>query len=227
MVSKDGKIRLSPSALNVFLECPKCFWLDQKENIHRPRGIFPSLPGGMDLVIKDYFDKYREVGKMPPEVDGKIDAELFADIELLNKWRNWRTGLTWSDPESGATLSGALDDLGINSKKLFIPLDYKTRGFPPKEGGESFYQNQLNCYGLLLRENNMKPDNYAYLIYYFPSVVSENGMVKFEVVPKRVTIDPNEAVRVLREAVEVIKGPMPKTHGECEYCGWGREFLRD
>jgi len=48
--SKDGVIRLSPSTLNVFLECKKCFWLAQVKDIHRPRGIFPSLPGGMDFL---------------------------------------------------------------------------------------------------------------------------------------------------------------------------------
>ena len=150
MKTKDGMIRLSPSTLNVFLECPKCFWLEHVKDIHRPRGIFPSLPGGMDLLIKKYFDRYRNVGKLPPELDGKLDgAELFADQELLNKWRNWRNALAYQDPESGATLSGMLDDLGLQpDKRLFVPLDYKTRGFDVKEGGENFYKNQLNCYGL-------------------------------------------------------------------------------
>src|SRR3989338_5991585 len=128
MPIKDGKIRLSPSTLNVFLECPKCFWLGQAKEIHRPRGIFPSLPGGMDLLIKKYFDKYRAIEKLPPEIDGKIDCELFLDQELLNKWRSWRSALVYEDPESGAVLSGMLDDLGVKGRQ-FVPLDYKTRGY--------------------------------------------------------------------------------------------------
>lgn len=213
--------------MNVFLECAKCFWLEQKEGIHRPRGIFPSLPGGMDGLIKTYFDKFREVGKMPPEIDGKIEAKLFADPELLNKWRNWRTGLSWADPESGAVLGGAIDDLGVNDKKLYVPLDYKTRGYDVKEGGESFYQNQLNCYALLLRENGMPPADYSYLIYYIPKELGENGMTRFAVVPKKVAIHPDDALKVFRDAVKLLSGPIPKTHGECEYCGWGRDYLRE
>ena len=124
----------------------------------------------MDFVYcKKYFDKYRNVGKLPPELVGKLDGvELFPDNELLNKWRNWRSALVYEDPESGAVLSGMLDDLGVSGEgmfKEFVPLDYKTRGFDVKEGGESFYQNQLNCYGLLLRENGMKQAGHAYILY--------------------------------------------------------------
>ncbi len=221
---KDGKIRLSPSTLNVFLECQKCFWLDQVKGIHRPRGIFPSLPGGMDGLIKKYFDKYRALGKLPPELEGKLDGvELFADGALLNKWRNWRSALVYEDPETGAVLSGMLDDLGVKDRE-FVPLDYKTRGYDVKEGGENYYKNQLNCYGLMLRENQMPPAGYAFLLYYIPKEVAEGGMTRFDVVPKKVEINPDEALKVFRDAVALLQGPMPETHSECIYCAWGGTY---
>src|SRR3989344_3937655 len=71
LTTKGGTIRLSPSTgLNLFRDCPRCFWLHYNKNVHRPRGIFPSLPGGMDLVLKDYFDQFR--GSLPPELEGKV-----------------------------------------------------------------------------------------------------------------------------------------------------------
>lgn len=48
----DNTIKLSPSTISLFMECPRCFWLQFNKNIHRSRDIFPSLPGGMDGVIK-------------------------------------------------------------------------------------------------------------------------------------------------------------------------------
>ena len=53
---------LSPSQLGLFKECPRCFWMGKVKGIGRPRGIFPSLPGGMDNVIKPHFDRYRAAG---------------------------------------------------------------------------------------------------------------------------------------------------------------------
>ena len=80
------KIGLSPSALNLFLECPRCFWLDRNKRISRPRGIFPSLPGGMDTVIKSYFDTYRLKNELPPEIKDRVKGKLVSDIGRLNKW---------------------------------------------------------------------------------------------------------------------------------------------
>jgi len=53
-------IRLSPNSLNLFLECPNCFWLEKKMGIKRP----PSYPYGLNLAVdgllKDEFDDYRK-----------------------------------------------------------------------------------------------------------------------------------------------------------------------
>lgn len=221
------EIRVSPSSLNLFLECPRCFWLQMNEGIHRPRGIFPSLPGGMDSVIKVYFDKYREKGKLPPEIEGKLKGELVHDQTLLNRWRNWRTGLEYKDNGTGAVLFGALDDCLVHSTSSgqgeYMPLDYKTRGSAPKDGdSEKYYGNQLDCYALLLRENNYPVDEFGYLIYYYPKQVKENGVVFFDVKPIKLKIDPERAIKTIRDAVKLLSGPIPPRHSECEYCIWGR-----
>jgi len=70
---ENSKIRLSPSSLNLFLECPRCFWLDKNKGIKRPRGIFPSLPSGMDSVIKKYtvnIKSSEKIEKKPLEKEG-------------------------------------------------------------------------------------------------------------------------------------------------------------
>ncbi len=71
---KDTPIKLSPSTIGLFLECPYCFWLQFNKIIHGPRGIFPSLPSGMDTVIKRYYDIYREREALPPEIEGKVNG---------------------------------------------------------------------------------------------------------------------------------------------------------
>lgn len=226
-------IRLSPSTLSLYKECPRCFWLQLNQKIARPRGIFPSLPSGMDIVIKSYFDKYR--GALPPELLGKIDGILMDDMSLLNKWRNWRIGLTYHDKERDATLSGALDDCSmkkskseIRATKYYIPLDYKTRGFPPKEGAsEEYYQHQLDAYALLLAENGYKVFDYAYLIYYYPKEVKENGVVEFEVKPVKIQTDTERICKMFEEAVDLLKGELPAEHSSgsngsasCEFGFW-------
>jgi CRISPR/Cas system-associated exonuclease Cas4 (RecB family) len=226
MSTKDDKIRLSPSSLNLFLECPKCFWLEQREGIHRPAGPFPSLPGGMDIVIKKYFDRYRLKEKLPPEIEGKVEGKLFPDLEVLNQWRNWRTGLRFHDKDTEAILVGALDDCLIH-EGFYIPVDYKTRGFDLKEDSTQFYQNQLNCYSLLLESNKLPQLSFAYLIYFIPKEVKESGVVKFNIEVKKVKTDPEAALKVFHEAVALLKGTMPKSHSECKFCVWKDGLFND
>ena len=158
--------KLSPSKLNLFLDCPLCFYLQEKEGVKRPAGIFPSLPSGMDLVLKKYCDKFR--GDLPPELKGKVEGVLLPDKALIDKFRNWRT---FSFEEEDAMMYGAMDDC-LKHEEYIIPVDFKTRGFDLKEDTSDYYQNQLDCYCLLLDKNGYKTKGIAFLIYYLPEEVT-------------------------------------------------------
>ena len=212
-------IRISPTTgLNLFKQCPRCFWIHYNKEVKRPRGIFPSLPGGMDLVIKKYFDQYR--GELPPEIDGKVAGKLLPDLVLMEKWHNWRTGLEYCDKDLDATLFGALDDCLLDGD-CYIPLDYKTKGSSPKDGdSEKYYQTQLDAYSFLLNSNGYKTGDFAYLVYYYPDEVTKNGVVRFSVTPVKVETNLKRAEKTFRDAVGLLKGSMPKNDTGCEYCSW-------
>lgn len=220
------KIKLSPtSGLTLFLECPRCFWLRYNEGVHRPEAIFPSLPGGMDRIIKNYFDSFRQKNQLPPELEGKVEGKLLNDQALLDEWRNWRKGLSYEDQLLDATLTGALDDCLIDDG-YYIPLDYKTRGTAPKEGdSEEYYQTQLDTYVFLLKKKGYKVKELAYLIYYFPEGFVENHLVKFNVEVVRVETDSERCYKIFTDAVNCLKGPIPKSHTECRYCAWFTDLL--
>lgn len=141
-------IRISPTTgLNLFKNCPRCFWIHYNKEVKRPRGIFPSLPNGMDLVIKKYFDQYR--GKLPPELKGKVTGRLMPDLALMEKWRNWRTGFEYQDKKLGAVLFGALDDCLLDGGR-YIPLDYKTKGSAPNDAKPVFFHTIGSIMPLIL-----------------------------------------------------------------------------
>lgn len=216
-----GKIVLSPSALNLFLECAKCFWLEKNRGIHRPAGAFPSLPGGMDAVLKKYFDKFRSAGTLPPEIAGKLPGKLLDTKEFLSDWRNNRKGIRWFDEDLEAELMGALDDCLVIDD-CYVPVDYKTRGWAAKEDSHTYYQNQLNCYTFLLQKNGYKTKDFAYLLFYSPKEVLENGTVLFNVEPRKVEVSPEAAYKVFKSALKTLRGAQPAAHSDCKFCGWAR-----
>ncbi len=175
-------IKISPSGISLLLECPRCLWLHVNEDKKRPRGIYPSLPDGMDNVFKKYFDEYRRRGEMPPEIDGKVEGRLFDDEQRLRQWREFnfgRGGISAQIAEYDMTLNGAIDDLLVSPDGEFVPFDFKTRGYPVKEDTHEHYRTQLDLYALLFEKNNLPPASYGYLLFFWPQAY-EMGQASFK-----------------------------------------------
>ena len=210
--------RLSPSSLSLMRECPRCFWLTQHKVWSRPSGIFPSLPSGMDSVLKKHFDRFRDKGQLPPELKNteceKDGCKLFDDKEQLKIWRSNLHGITWAD-ENKNVLHGAVDNLLQKGKKLIV-LDYKTRGFELKEDTHEHYQDQLNIYNFLLRMNDYETEDYAFLLFYVPKEVKETGEVIFDTTLKKMEIDVQKAGELFEDAIRLLNGDCPKK--SCEWC---------
>lgn len=171
------------------------------------------------MVIKKYFDIYRRKNDLPPEIKGKVIGQLFADMAVLEKWRNWRNSdLCYEDKDLKAVLIGALDDCLTNDGR-YIPLDYKTRGSGLIEDPRKYYQNQLDCYCLMLEYSGFKTKGLAYLVYYWPEEVCQAGVVKFHVEPIKIETDIESAKKTINDAVKMLSLPMPQSSSNCEYCG--------
>ncbi len=219
---------LSPSKLSVIDACPRCFWDSYKddggkEKVPRPRGIFPSLPGGIDLRLKEYFDHYR--GSMPPELIGALPGRLFSDIESLAKWRHWRTGLTVVDSRKDFKLIGAIDDC-LEDGALLTVLDYKTKGSEPKTDGSEYYQTQLDCYDLMLQRNGHHTSGEAVLLYVWPTEVQNCTLFEFDFKVCKIPTSAKRAEEIIDKAIATLVGKRPPPSPTCEYCnyaiGWNR-----
>lgn len=215
--------KFSPSSLSLLKECPRCFWLHFNKGIKRPASIFPSLPSGMDKILKIHFDNFRDKGVLPPEL-AQLNGEvrLFNDVELLKVWRNNLKGIQWTD-EIGNLIRGAIDNL-LQKQNRLIVLDYKTRGFPLKEDTANHYQDALNIYNFLLRKNEYETEDYSYLLFYHPEKVNENGDVIFNTDLIKMNISISNAERIINEALNILSGEMPNAHEDCSFCSF-RAYL--
>ena len=209
--------KLSPSALSLMRECPRCFWLAQHKVWKRPSGIFPSLPSGMDKILKEHFDKFRDKKELPPELcnNGEcINLKLFDDKEKLKIWRNNFKGISFTDSK-GNELHGAVDNILVKGKKLIV-LDYKTRGYALKEDTAEHYRQQLDIYNFLLRKNRYETEDYAFLLFYVPREVMATGEVLFDTSLIKTKIDVKSAEKVWKKAIELLNSDCPKE--SCEWC---------
>ena len=213
--------KLSPSSLSLMKDCPRCFWLDKHEVWHRPEGIFPSLPSGMDRILKNHFDAFMDKNKLPPELCGNghcIGLRLFginADEKgFLKIWRSNLKGIVFQDKE-GNILRGAIDNILVKGKKLIV-LDYKTRGYPCKEDTHEYYKNQLDIYNLLLQKNGFETEDFSFLLFYVPNKVLETGEVIFDTNLVKMPVDIKNAENIFNTALKLLNGPCPDER--CEWC---------
>ncbi len=214
--------KFSPSSLSLLKDCPRCFWLHFNKNIKRPDTIFPSLPSGMDKILKEHFDRFMKKGELPPELkelNGQV--KLFDNEELLKVWRSNFKGIPWTD-KKGNLIHGAIDNLLQKGKKLIV-LDYKTRGFPLKEDTHEHYQDQMDMYNFLLRKNGYETEEYTYLLFYHPHGVEESGHVCFNTDLVKIKVNIKNAENIFKRAIDVLEGKIPEAAEECGFCRWVKE----
>jgi len=216
--------KLSPSALNLMKECPRCFWLQQHKVWKRPQGPFPSLPSGMDRILKNHFDKFRDKNQLPPELcEGKnakecANMKLFKDKEKLKIWQSNFKGISYTD-KKGNELHGAVDNILVKEKKLVV-LDYKTRGYALKEDTAEHYRLQQNIYNLLLRKNGYETEDFFFLLFYVPKEVMASGEVIFDTELVKMKVDVKMAEKVWKKGLKLLGGGCPSE--SCEWCQGAR-----
>lgn len=218
------QINLSPSSLNLYYECPYCFWMEKKMGIRRPQPYPYALNAAVDYLLKEEFDKYRKKRELHPLlVANNIPAKLFPNQKLLDEWRDNFKGIRYYDAELDATLFGAVDDILEFSDGKLAVLDYKSTGSSAAKIYDRF-QLQLDVYTFLLEQNGYKTIRKGCLAFYI--VDKENGFndkLPFKKEIHIIDTDPTYVPKIFKEAVEYLRRDDPGQHRpECQYGAWYR-----
>jgi len=230
LMSKFGTLKISRSGLKLYLDCPRCFWLDVHHKVKRPPGYPFTLSIAVDYLVKKEFDTYREKGTLPPVlalsgVEGLKNAKLFDGPEL-SEWRNNFKGIAYFDEDLNAILYGAVDDvLEFKDGSLGV-IDYKSSGAKEITIYDD-YQKQMDVYNYILRQKGFETYPEAFFVFYKVIKEGETGFsnaLKFteEVRPVKVNMDwvgPTfeRAVELARSDISPVPGTNGK-NGHCDHC---------
>ena len=167
--SKDA-YKLSRSKVELFLNCPRCFYIDRCFLIRRPPSYPYTLNAAVDTLLKNEFDYFREKKTSHPYIQKiGINAIPFQH-KMLEKWRQNSIGVSYLHKETNFHLYGAVDDIWIDldTNKLIL-VDYKSTS---KRGNlnlnakwQDSYKRQIEFYQYLLRKNGFLVSSTAYFIY--------------------------------------------------------------
>lgn len=209
----DAKpLRLSAGNLAAVEGCPRCFWRD-RHGQGPPGTPFPGVVQQLDSVIKDYTRRFFGKSNLPPWLPG-LSGTL---LELRDQSET-------TDPGSGVTLTGRLDDLLQEPDGGYRIVDYKS-GKPGLEKARRYYQHQMDGYAYLAEAGGYRPVKDAVLVFFEPvkGEALDRGQVEFRITPQPLWTNPRRVPALLLQARELLEQPEPPRAGpECEWCGWTR-----
>ncbi|OGJ56960.1 hypothetical protein A3H22_04495 [Candidatus Peribacteria bacterium RIFCSPLOWO2_12_FULL_55_15] len=161
--------KLSRSKIELFLQCPRCFYLDRRLGIGRVPGPPFTLNNAVDHLLKKEFDIHRAKGKPHPLMRKyKIDAVPFAHDDL-DKWRTNFTGVQYLHKKTNFLVTGAVDDVWKGKDGKLIVVDYKATAIEKEisldDEWKQAYKRQMEIYQWLLRQRGFKVSRRGYFVY--------------------------------------------------------------
>jgi CRISPR/Cas system-associated exonuclease Cas4 (RecB family) len=219
--------RLSRSKIDLFLECPKCFYLDNKLGVARPPGFPFNLNAAVDKLLKKEFDIHRfDKTAHPLMKNYGIDAVPFAHKDL-DTWRDNFKGVQYFYEPTGMTISGAVDDIWINPAGELFVVDYKATSKESEVNldadWQKGYKRQMEVYQWLLRKNGFKVSNTGYFVYVNGRTDREafDGKLEFDV--KIIPYEGKDSW--IEKTIETIHkclldDRVPSPSKDCDYCAY-------
>jgi hypothetical protein len=229
MYNNNNLSKLSWSKINLFLQCERCFFKEQKFNIKRP-GLSPDffyLNNVVDELWKNEFDQYRNLKKPHPiMVNNKIDAIPFMH-KYLDQWRNYKAGgIKYTDEVNKLELSGVIDELWINEQNELILVDFKATAksskiiFSEKNKWSNVNERQISFYAFLFSNLGYKVSAISYFIYSSANIKSTfNQRLEFEssVIPYNIDCSwIGKTIYDIRICLD--SNSIPQAATDCQYC---------
>jgi hypothetical protein len=229
--------KVSRSKIELFTQCPRCFWLDARHKIKRPSGPPFNINKAIDELFKKEFDIHRAAGTPHPlQEKFNISAVPYLHDEI-NKWRHNFTGVGVLHEPTNLYVYGAVDDVWVNSEGELIVVDYKATAksapvtnLGPVGGWQDGYRRQMEVYQWLLRANGFNVSNTGYFVYATGDMNAEdfNDVIRFEthVFPH---VGSDEWVEpTLKKMKSTLEGDMPSVGvaamgGPCEFCEYAKK----
>lgn len=220
--------KLSRSKIDLFIECPRCFYIDNKLGIKRPSIPSFQINKAVDYQLKQEFDAHRAKGiQHPLQKKYGINARPVAH-EKIDQWRENFEGVQYFHEPTKMLITGAIDDLWINDIGEYIVVDYKAtaKNEPVKELNDEWhegYKKQMEIYQWLLRNNGLKVSDTGYFVY-CTGIFDQKAFdkkIEFDVVlipyiGNDKWVEPT--INKIKKCLD--NDEIPESGKRCQYCAW-------
>ena len=226
--ASDKPFPLSRSKLDLFLECPRCFYLDRRLGVGRPPGFPFNLNTAVDTLLKKEFDIHRASGSRHPLLEKYGVDAIPVDHAELGAWRENFKGIRFHHEPTNLIITGAIDDLWQDAHRRFIVVDYKATSKADQitaldQDWHIGYKRQMEIYQWLLRKRGLDVSPTGYFVYCNGRTDLEafDGRLEFDVTLIAYLGDDSWVERAIRDAHACLNAPgIPAAAERCDYCAY-------
>lgn len=228
--------QISRSKIELFLQCPRCFYMDCRLGLARPSTPPYTLNNAVDTLLKSEFDLLRKKGEKHELVTKYgIDAIPFKHKDLA-QWRGEVkvfVGALVLDEKSNLMINGLVDDLWQDSKGNVVIVDYKatstTKEISLNDEWKQSYKRQMEIYQWIFRKLGFKVSKTGYFVF----ANAKKNLPKFDgklefvmsIVPYEGNSDWVELTLLeIRKLLESDQIPSPAP--DCDYCAYKQKSVQ-
>jgi len=230
--------KLSRSKIELFLECPRCFYLDRRLGIGRPSGPSFSLNSAVDALLKKEFDAHRADKRTHFLMESYgLKAVPFSHPKM-NEWRDVFKGIQVLHLETNLLIYGAIDDIWIDEDNNLLIVDYKATSTEKEitldDKWKEIYKRQMEIYQWLAKNNNdfknYNISNIGYFVYCNGRKDRKafDGKLEFDIKLIPYKGDSRWVEEKIIKAKECLMGnKVPQMAEDCDFCRYREEVLKE
>ncbi len=226
--------KVSRSKIELYAQCPRCFWLDARLKIKRPSGPPFQINKAIDELLKKEFDVYRSKGESHPMMTEYGIAAIPFAHEQLDTWRQNFIGVQALHELTNLLVFGAIDDVWTTPSGELIVVDYKATAKQADvtldADWQMSYKRQMEVYQWLLRQNGFKVNDTAYFVYANGRLDLDGFNDKVEFRTKIIPYKGNDEwiEPTLQDMKACLESDMPDMGtaamgGDCDFCTYARQ----
>lgn len=217
--------KLSRSKIDLFINCPRCFYLDRVLGIAQPPGFPFSLNSAVDKLLKKEFDLHRAKHTAHPMMSAYGLQALPFEHEKMNEWRENFKGIQFLHEPTNLIITGAIDDVWINPVGELIIVDYKSTSKEAEvtldADWQDGYKRQMEVYQWLFRQNGFKVSDTGYFVYCNGKTDREafDGKLEFDIKLIPYTGKTDWIEQTIFDIKKCLDSPtIPPLGDDCDYC---------
>ena len=152
--------KISRTKIDLFFDCHRCFYIDQRLGIKRPHGAALVINNNIVNKFKKNLDILRKTQTIIPETTALIPEIGLKPLmhDKINLWINTFTGIQSFHKKTNIKITANIDDVWKSDTECY-PVIIKSISRPDEDVEGSVwpgYTRQLSLYSYLLKHNGLQ-----------------------------------------------------------------------